>query len=406
MLTHKLALTIPLLLLTCCSSSPEIAPRGGPSGAHYTFTFTTAPGKETHYCQYMKMPESPSGEVLVTGYDWTWQDMHHWGLYRTTSDLPAGVSLDTPFDCFAPGAMKYAAPAALQLAAGDVREQSFPEGTAFAFKSGEIVVFQAHTLNTTTADIHPSIDLTVKLGDPAVTPNRLGLIQFYDPYIYVPAHTQAQAHMRCEIPRDMTLVQSTTHQHTRGTGVDVLLDPADGSASQPLLSNPDWEHPSTSTKLWTLEKGSHISTSCSYLGDDHDVIQGQDKQDNEMCMFVGYYYPAIEDGATFEICAQTPLPGGVGDGYGTGKKSCSESLSCIQTCPPGDAPNFTDGRIDVGACWQRCLVDSCESAAAPLDALGYCVRSHCADACSGGDCASCVAASCSSQYSACLSQGC
>src|SRR5262249_54208460 len=103
----------------------------------------------------------------------------------------------------------------------------------------------------------------------------------------------------------------------------------------------------------------------------------------------------------------TPIPGGVGDGYGTGTKSCADSLTCIQSCPPGDAPSPGDGRIDVGACWQRCLVDSCEKAAAPLNALGYCVQTMCATECSGGsNCASCVITNCATEYTGCQSQGC
>lgn len=412
MLARTLVFIAVVVTSAACSSSPAPGDSGGGGAApdtqdaHYSFTFTTAPGEETHWCQYMKMPESKSGDILVTGYQWTWQYMHHWSLYRTTSDLPSNVSLDEPFDCFAPGGMKYAAPASLALGGDAVGEQSFPEGTGFGFKPGEIVIIQAHTLNVTTSDLHPTIDLTVKLGDPVKTPNRLGLIQFYDPYIYVPALTAAKAQMRCAIPEDLTIVQSSTHQHIRGTGVEVFLDAPNGAAGQkPIIASEDWEHPATSTEILKIQKGSHVRTVCSYFGDEYDVIQGQDKQDNEMCMYISYYYPVVDDGGLFENCVQTPVPGGVGDAYGTGAKSCADSFACIQACPPGDAPSFGDGRFDVGACWQRCLVDSNEKAAAPLNALSYCAQTKCAQACSGGDCTSCVAASCASEYGACQAQG-
>ncbi|MFO0756827.1 MAG: hypothetical protein U0359_10060 [Byssovorax sp.] len=399
------------LAAPACSSSPTGGGEtGDPAVARYAFDFTTAPGEETHYCQYMKMPEGEGSEVLVTGYTWSWKDMHHWALYRTTSDLPADVSLTEPFDCFAPGAMKYAAPASLELGGSAEGDQSFPEGTGFSFKPGEIVMFQAHTLNTGNADVHPHIDLSVKLGDPAKVKDRLGLIQFYDPYIYVPAHGKAQAQMRCAVPRDITVVQATTHQHTRGKGVSVFLDePGSAPAASPFLQSTDWEHPVTDDTVMKIQKGSFIRTVCDYQGGDHDVFQGQNKQDNEMCMYVGYYYPAIpvaEDGGGFENCVQTPVPGGVGDSYGTGDKSCADSLACIQSCSPADAPVPGDGRIDVGACWQKCLVDSCPGASAPLNALGYCVGQKCQAECAGGNCAACVISKCSKEYGACQSQGC
>src|SRR5262249_55600754 len=154
---------------------------------------------------------------------------------------------------------------------------------------GEVVIIQGHTLNTTSSDTHPTLDMTIELGDPAKVHDRLGLIQFYDPYIYVPAHTQAKAQMRCAIPQDINGVLGTTHEHVRGTGVQVFVDTPEGAPSQkPVLESKDWEHPSVASDVLKLSAGSHVRTVCSYLGDGQDVIQGQDKADNEMCMFIGY----------------------------------------------------------------------------------------------------------------------
>lgn len=415
MLRRPLALALVLVSSACSSSGPtgSTGGTGGPPGGatvSYAFDFTTSSGQETHWCQYVKLPKATTSEVLVTGYTWTWENMHHWALYRTTPDLPAGVSFDKPFDCFQPGAMQYAEPASLVLAGGAVGAQTFPEGTGFGFKPEDVVIVQAHTVNTTAADVHAKLEVTLDLGDPAKVKDHLGLIQFYDPYIVVPAHTQAKAQMRCAIPQDMTVLFATTHQHTRGTGVSAFLDAPDGTHGvAPIVESKDWQHPSVSKDVLTLKAGSHIRTVCDYLGDAHDVIQGQDKHDNEMCMFIGYYYPVVApaDAPAFENCIQTPIPGGVGDGYGTGAKTCGSSLTCIQACPPGDAPKPGDGRIDVGKCWQGCLVDSCAGASAPLNDLGFCVQTKCATACApGGDCPTCVVANCGPQYSACQAGGC
>jgi hypothetical protein len=401
--------------LPACSSSTD--PGSGAGGAapsaeaeSYAFSFTTPPGEETHWCQYTRLPEGKGSGVSVTGYTWSWENMHHWALYRTTADLPKDVKLDQPFDCFQPDAMKYAEPASLVLAGGATGEQLFPEGTGFAFKSSEVVIVQAHTVNTSSSDVTAKLSMTLNVADPASVPMPLGLIQFYDPYIVVPALSPAKAAMRCAIPQDMTILFGTTHEHTRGTGVQVFLDPAGGArAEKPFLESTSWEHPTVLASPMEVKKGAHIRTSCDYLGDKNDVFQGQNKVNSEMCMFIGYYYPALDpkaDGPAFENCIQEPIPGGVGDEFGTGTKTCAESLTCIQSCPPGDAPRPGDGRIDVGECWQRCLVDSCAPASAKLNALGFCVGQKCAAECSGGDCASCVVSKCGSEYSGCQSQGC
>jgi hypothetical protein len=397
--------------MSACSDSPPRSP--APAAVSQSFLFTTAAGAETHWCQYMRLPKSDSGELLLTGFHWTWSGLHHWSLYPTVGALPADLDFTQPFDCFAPGAMKYASPASLLIAGDAEGARRFPASTGFALHSEDVLIVQAHTLNAGNTVIHPTLDMTLELAGPESITNRLGLIQFYDPYIVVPQGTAASAQMRCQLPQDMTILAGTTHQHIRGTDVKVYFDSADGTpAMQPVVESLDWEHPTVLDNELHAKAGTYVHTVCQYRGDDHSlVVQGQDKLDNEMCMFIGYYYPMVareQGGAAFENCAQTPTPGGVGDQFGTGSASCVQSLSCIQSCPPTDAPRPVDGRIDVGACWQKCMVASCATASAPLDALTYCVQKECAADCAGGksSCSSCVIAKCGGQYSACQAQHC
>src|SRR3954467_5808797 len=89
---------VSLALAACSSSSPDPTGSGGSGGgaatASFSFQFTTPPGQETHFCQSARLPKTDSGDVLVTGYTWKWDLLHHWALYRTTGDLPSDVSLD------------------------------------------------------------------------------------------------------------------------------------------------------------------------------------------------------------------------------------------------------------------------------------------------------------------------
>jgi hypothetical protein len=394
----------------CSTSTPSDGEGGGkPQSQHYSFAFTTAPGAETHWCQYTKLEDVDATGTAVTGFSWKWTNMHHWGVYQTTADLPANVELDKPFDCFEKDAMKYAQPGALILGGGATGEQKFPEGTGFTFKPGEIVIFQAHTVNPSSDPLDVTLDVDLATAAPADIPNPLGLIQFYDPYIVVPPHTAATAGMRCAIPKDMTILFGSTHQHTRGTEINVFHDTPTERAATPFITSKDWEHPTVADKF-EAKAGDHIRTVCDYMGDDNEVIQGQNRDSSEMCMFIGYYYPVLPtenfERGLFENCVQDSIPLGTGDEYGVGTVNCNDSLACIQACPAGDAPNPGDGKIDVGPCWQKCLVDSCPTAAAPLNDLGYCVQTQCATECSGGDCSSCVLSKCKDSYVACAANAC
>lgn len=407
------------LVSIAISSLPLIAGSCGDDDSavntHNTsFSFSTAPGLETHWCQYAKLPKEVSGSpvsaISVTGMRWSWENAHHWALYRTLPTLPPNVSLDQPFDCFQPGAMQHASNSSLVLAGDKVGSQVFPEGTGLSFTPGEVVLIQLHSLNVTDQPLTATLKVDFDVADAADIPNPLGLIQFYDPYIVVENQGPARAQMRCQIPSNMTVLGSTTHQHLRGTGVKVFVDPPAGPrASTPILESLDWEHPVSLQEPLTLTANSHVRTVCDYRGDGTPAYQGQNKQTDEMCMFIGYYYPVIPgaQGALFENCVDDTVPGGIGDEYGTGDKSCAQTLGCIQTCSPADAPRPGDGRIDVGACYQRCMVDSCPAASEPLSSLSQCVQTKCAQACNqGGDCGACVAANCGAEFGACQSASC
>jgi hypothetical protein len=411
---------------------------GTPNIVDRSFLFTTQPGVETHWCQYVKLPKTDDGgEVLLTGYRWTLSMTHHWSLYRTLPELPSDVDFDHPFDCFVPGALQYAANTALIIGRNDSGEQLFPPGTGYPLHSEEVLVVLAHTINASPTTQQATLDVGLEFAGSAANATPLGLMQFYDPYIVVPTQTDSVAQMRCRIPEDTTVFGATTHQHVRGTGVSAYLDDISGEqGTDPIVKSDDWEHPTVIESELHVPAGSYIRTVCQYHGDDHPlVVQGQDKLDNEMCIFEGFYYPAIpreSGGEAFENCFQTPLPGGVGDEFGSGSKSCSESLSCIRSCPSGQAPVIGEERVDVGACWQSCMVDSCPTASAPLDAFTYCVREQCASECIGGgaagmdasdgapdggapdggapdggaSCDACVVANCGEQYFACQAHHC
>ena len=79
-----------------CSTSTEDDGAGGNSSnsQHLDFAFTTAPGQETHWCQYTRLPDVGGKGIAITGFEWSWTNMHHWAMYKTTKDLPADVKLD------------------------------------------------------------------------------------------------------------------------------------------------------------------------------------------------------------------------------------------------------------------------------------------------------------------------
>jgi hypothetical protein len=405
---RRLALAVAAAALPACSGAtamtpmPDLAPD---TAVHLSMSYALAAGQEQHLCQLMQLPTSDSGELLVSGESHSWTLAHHWNLMRSNvTSVPSGFTLNTPVDCFSSGISAYAGSS---LFIDQVAQSSydFPDGTALPFKSGELVIVEVHALNATQTDATGQLTVTLSTTTADKVQNRLGLIQFYDPFIYVPPMSSASANMRCKIPSDITLITAMTHFHPRGVDEKVFVDlHGQPAATAPLVESTDWQHPNQWKGTMALPAGSSVHFGCSYQNNDQQpYIQGQDKVGNEMCMTIGFYYPALD--TAFEGC----FADGEASEMGTGTATCGQTTSCIQSCPPGEAPT-PNGlvAINVGPCFQKCVVDSCPSASVPFQAQAACIRAHCASDCAAGgsSCAGCVLQNCANEYAACQNHTC
>ncbi len=154
-----------------------------------------------------------------------------------------------------------------------------------------------------------------------------------------------------------------------------------------------------------LKAGTAIRWYCDYnnTSGSTEYFQGQSAATNEMCMFTGMYYPAMDQAS--EYCISNM------DMFGTGTATCATTSSCIQACPPGSAPTMlgsSTGSADVSDCWQKCLVASCPSASTPLFAQLQCIGAHCQTECSGSgtNCDSCAISNCANEVGACQQAAC
>jgi hypothetical protein len=211
----------------------------------------------------------------------------------------------------------------------------------------------------------------------------------------------AKASMRCLVPDDVTLLYASSHYHSRGDNYGAYIDPAvDQMATTPFYTSSSWSSPPNEQFTMPIKGGSRLRFECDYNNSagTAEYFQGPSAQTNEMCMFIGVYYPEMSPVADF--CLSGP------DMFGNGKATCGATLSCLQAC----------GKISLGSlgtsappCEQTCVVDSCPSATGAMTPLLSCMKSSCSTPCSdttSAACSSCIQTSCASQYSACQAQTC
>jgi hypothetical protein len=401
-------------LLACaaaCGTSSSMsvtlpdAGAGGPATNVISFDLSAkvAAAEESHVCQLVRMPAAPVGdtELFVSGGDYTTTPgTHHFLLFRTAPidpPLPIGV----PLDCYeGQGVMRFERGF---VTGGQLPTESadFPDGAALAFKGGDLLLFQAHFLNASAKDTVASVHVELRTAPKAAVRHRVGTFRFYDPYIYVPAHGTATAQMRCPVKHDVTIVSAGSHMHRRGTGYRAFLDaPASAPAAAPFFTTNDWQHPPYFHGPLTAKAGSFVRFACDFTSNDAaDVVQGLSAEANEMCMFSAFYYPegALEEDECYD-----------GDEHGGGDRSCAQTLSCIQTCPRSEAPVFGDGKADVGACFQKCITDSCANVTGALFPELLCAQAKCPNECAsyGAACTKCVLDNCPTELNACQALAC
>jgi hypothetical protein len=278
-----------------------------------------------------------------------------------------------------------------------------PDGVGLPYKAGGVLLFQSHYQNPGATDISAEVDVHLSTKADGIV-NRAGVLFFYDPFIHVPAGGSARASMRCKIRQDITLIGAGSHFHKRGVDYAAYVDPPSGAeAATPFYTSTNWDHPATLSATMTIAAGSRLRFGCGYdnAGGTAEYFQGQSAEDNEMCMFIGTYYPDMGQADDFCVGA---------DDFGTGTKACADASACIEACPASAYPKGsledTSGAMD--PCWQKCFVDSCPSASAPLIAQLQCVGNHCRTECTSdaSACETCAVTNCAAQVGACQSHTC
>lgn len=392
-----------------CSSSPSSsAPSDGGADAantvvaHFHMEETVAGGQEVFKCQFVTLPNVQA--FMIKGQHTYTPGSHHLLFYTTDlTSIPSGQSAVQ--DCYEGGGATNNVMSHVRgvLYAGQVPtgSETLPQGVGLSTSPSQVLLFQVHYLNAGAAslDAKVDVDLTLDTGNDIVY--KAGILFFYDPFIDVPAGATAKASMRCPIPGDVTLLYAQSHYHSRGTSYGAYIDPATGPlATKPFYTSDSWSSPPNQEMTMPIKSGSRLRFECGYdnTSGTATYFQGQSAQTNEMCMFIGMYYPEITEITDYCLKGQ--------DMYGNGTATCGASLSCLQACGKVGVGIFGGG---VSECEQTCMVDSCPSASADLMPIISCIHGTCSSACadtSTAGCTQCLQTSCGTQMSACQASAC
>jgi hypothetical protein len=386
--------------LSACDAIDLPAPAPG-AGFQFQVPLTLGAGQEREVCQLVKLPQ----DLDLNWSDGIMSDPSHHALVQTTGysgTIPTttldGQTLDGTqvHTCSTPSALwqvgsviaggRHVSQAATQPD-NVLPKGAIPSNVAFKLKAGDYVLVNFHMLNSSDQTMNACYKVNLNgVPDSQVT-TEAGMIFWYNNDIAVPASSTQTARMACPITQDISLASAVSHAHMRlaNYGASLLTDDPEngGTKVQDLYTGTNWDSPPT--KIFpqpiAISKGHWIDYHCDYQnGEARNVAQGLQTTD-EMCMFIGAYWPrdsnlerCATDGSTSAVYGNAGYAGRL---YGTGTKSGADFLSCFWSTPLPDAkvpgslggPSSSDARY----AHYSCTAQTCTKASGPIAPYVKCV---------------------------------
>jgi hypothetical protein len=281
------------------------------------------PGQEIFLCYYLTLPNQA---IDIGGFQ-SWMSpgsSHHFILYQQggTGSPASGFFAQPPqpngtiTTCnFGTGTWVYAT-----STPGAVVGMNFPAGVGLPFTAATQVNLNMHFINPSSKILYPKVKLNILFAKDVK--EKAAVMVSFNRQINIPAATASGPGTQtvsgtCTPPVGSKFFTMSTHTHKHATAA--VIDFVSGGKSLEIVhtgqtnsyptdqvvgSGTDWEHPGVAEwvapDFLTVQQGDSFTYSCSYTNTGTtNVTVGETAASNEMCMAVGYYFPA---GTAYSYC--------------------------------------------------------------------------------------------------------
>ena len=266
------------------------------------------PGVEVTYCYYFHTPNTSELAIKKWASHMT-QGSHHMILYLTPSDQQPPGTMSTQRCGFGSGTAvwTYSAQtvdAEAPLPADD--GTGTPVGQLI--KPGQSGFIQMHYLNASDSVLHAHVELNAEAYDDGVQVTPAAPFVTYNTTIDLSPGTSlspspGMVNGNCNVAAASKFYIMSTHTHKQGVHTFVK----DGAAT--VFDSIDWEHPGEKTwpasPFFSFTSGK-LTYQCEYMNTaNRRIITGDSAATDEMCMAIGYYFPA--PAGTGHFCLNSQL---------------------------------------------------------------------------------------------------
>jgi hypothetical protein len=252
-------------------------------------SITVDPGAEGFYCFYKNVPATT--EVDVGGFRsyMTKGSSHHFITYLTGTTGSAKQPDGTLQQCgFGSGQWVYAT-----SQSGLVIGMDMPATVGLPLPVGSQLMMNMHFFNTGDATATPVVKLNVLYA--SSIQYKAAAMYSFNTQINVPPGGTQTVKGTCTAPAGSNFFLMSTHTHKWATAADVNY--VSGGQSTNIVHTTDYENPGThvwqAPNFLTTKAGDTFTYSCAYQNNETFAITvGETASRNEMCMAIGYYFPA------------------------------------------------------------------------------------------------------------------
>jgi hypothetical protein len=257
------------------------------------------PGQEAFLCFYKTLPNTAAFDIGTMQSWMTPGSSHHFIAYEVTQggggllggrQQPDGT-LSTCL--FGGGTWMYAT-----SVPGQVIEMKMPDGVGLPVPAGTQVMLNMHFINPGTTTAYPKVKMNFLYAQ-NVQYKAAAMVSF-NTQINVPPATASGPGTQtvsgtCTPAAGSKFFIMTSHTHKHATTTDVNY--VSGGQTTNVVHTTDWEHPDVA--LWSapdflaVQPGDTFTYSCAYANPSTAAVTvGETAASNEMCMAIGYYFPA------------------------------------------------------------------------------------------------------------------
>jgi hypothetical protein len=289
------------LVLAACGGGGDDVPAGpdAPTAPEGSFRITTPDitieaGQEITYCYHTTIQTTRT--VGVKKWSSTMTPGSHHLIMFMGSDKPDGT-IET--DCgFGNG---FPLPVWTYSAQTPVQEAMMPAGVGMTIPAGTRVFIQMHYLNTSDEPIQAHVQIDAETYPEAETYTPASAYVTFNTQISIPPNATATAGGQCALPPNVKFFTVSTHAHKQAVHTQV------NDGTEIVFQSDNWEHPGAAdwraNPNYTFSSGT-LTYRCDYDNPTGRTIRtGDSAATDEMCMAVGYFFPA--DGPLYCINSST-----------------------------------------------------------------------------------------------------